>query len=557
MLLYFLNLMNKKVKVLKMILKLIFVVFVLNVISCTTGRESFDEFEYQKVILKEKIKYLNDNSDFSSVRAKSHYIDGLVLQQQHKYLESIIDFNLALRSDSSAVILFSLSKSYLRVGRVELAEESLLVAIDMDSEFLEAYDLLAEILLKQSRYSEAAIIMERTLKVEESTQRYLQLAEIYEFVDKEKSIGIYEKLIGRVEDVRLYEKILSFYRMEKDFTKVIEVSNKILEVSPKDRKNILRLMQYYLRSFDYENAFRVLEHGDKNLLTENLVYSYNIFIESMLGDGDLDVMNVRKMEAKIDHRFHFESFLHYNMGLLQYRFKNSGAVDKHFGQSLKVLEEKSDIPIRICLFYYDLKEYNKVLGLYEMIDSSLLDGDLHYLKALSYLSLDSNELAIVELRKSLSFEPENMSYLTNMGNTYDRLNERDSSEYYYKLALRVEPRNAMINNNLAYSYSQRDRNLEKALEMSRLSLEKEPENTAYLDTYAWINYKLGNYDVALEYLKKAISMGEASAEIYEHLGDVYLKLEDVENAQKSWLHSIRIDPERVSVRKKIELNKRN
>lgn len=535
----------------------IFVVFVIVIVSCTSSKESFDEFEYQKVILKEKIKYLNDNSDFSTVKAKSHYIDGLVLQQQHKYLESIIDFNLALRSDSSAVILFSLSKSYLRVGRVELAEESLLVAIDMDNEFLEAYDLLAEILLNQNKYSEAAMIMKRTLKVEESEQRYLQLAEIYEFIDKEQSIKIYEDLVNRVEDLRLYEKILSYYRMEKNFGKVIEISNKILEISPKDRKNILRLMQYYLRSFDYENAFRVLEHGDKNLLTENLVYSYNIFIEAMLGDGDLDVLNVRKMEEKIDHRFHFESFLHYNMGLLQYRFKNSDAVDKHFMQSLKVLEEKSDIPIRICLFYYDLKEYNKVLGLYELIDRKFLDGDLHYLKALSYMSLDLNEEAVDELRISLSYEPKNLNYLTNMGNTYDRLQKRDSSEFYYKLALEIEPTNAMINNNLAYSYSQRDRNLELALEMSRLSLEKEPENIAYLDTYAWINYKLGNYNIALEYLKKAIGLGEASAEIYEHLGDVYLKLEDVENAEKSWKHSIRIDPERVSVRKKIELNKRN
>ena len=49
--------------------------------------------------------------------------------------------------------------------------------------------------------------------------------------------------------------------------------------------------------------------------------------------------------------------------------------------------------------------------------------------------------------------------------------------------------------------------LEKAEKMSRLTIQLEPENPTYLDTYAWILFKSGKLNEAKKYIEKAIEFG--------------------------------------------------
>ena len=544
---FYINIYSDFLKIFQLLI--LFILF-----SCVSNKDAFDEIEFQKVIFKEKVKYISNNSDFSSDKVKLHYIDGLVLQQQGNYLESIIDFNLALRHDSSAVILYSLSKSYLQINRIKLAEETLLNAIDKDDEFLEAYDLLSEILFNQKKYSESALILNRTLKIDPNSQRQYNLAKIYEFIDLKKSIAIYEELAEKSNNIIFVNKLLNYYKSQNDFKKIIKISNKILITDPYNYKNTLRLLQYYLKDNDYENALRILEHSDKYLISSKLNYAYILFTEALIQESVIDKLILDKFFPKIDNRFHFEPYLHFSLGLLYDKINEPKNIDKHFLHSLKVSTKKSDIPIRICLFYFDNKKYEKVINLINQIDLDIIDADLIYLKGITYLNLDSNIKALSEFKKSILLDSNNLNYLINLASTYDRLKKTDSSEIYYSKALYINPDNALVNNNLAFSFSQRGVNLQKALKMSKKSLLKEPNNSAYLDTYAWINYKLNNLDIALDYLLKSISFGNTSAEVYEHLGDVYFKMKKFESAKKAWKKAIIIDPKRISVQLKIEQN---
>ncbi len=89
-------------------------------------------------------------------------------------------------------------------------------------------------------------------------------------------------------------------------------------------------------------------------------------------------------------------------------------------------------------------------------------------------------------------------------------------------ALFLSPDDALTLNNYAYFLAETDRDLEQAREMAQRAIELEPENPTYLDTFAWVLYKAGDYADALEYQRKAMSAAEgedreASAELYEHL----------------------------------------
>ena len=101
--------------------------------------------------------------------------------------------------------------------------------------------------------------------------------------------------------------------------------------------------------------------------------------------------------------------------------------------------------------------------------------------------------------------------------------------------LKNDPENIYILNNYAYFLSEDNVRLDEALKMSEITIEKEPKNVTYLDTYAWVLYKLGRYKEAKKYMEKVFSYDKhASGVNYEHYGDILYKYGDTDKAVQNW-----------------------
>ena len=86
--------------------------------------------------------------------------------------------------------------------------------------------------------------------------------------------------------------------------------------------------------------------------------------------------------------------------------------------------------------------------------------------------------------------------------------------------------------------------------MIKRALVSEPENGAYLDSLGWFYYKKGNSQEALNYLEKAASF-LTDPVIYDHLGDVFLKLGNAASAKINWEKSLKLDTQNVKVKAKL------
>lgn len=75
---------------------------------------------------------------------------------------------------------------------------------------------------------------------------------------------------------------------------------------------------------------------------------------------------------------------------------------------------------------------------------------------------------------------------------------------YYEKALETNSDATWIMNNYAYFSAELGINLDRALELARITTSKEPKNSKYQDTLAWILYKKGEYKEALKHILKAI-----------------------------------------------------
>ena len=66
-----------------------------------------------------------------------------------------------------------------------------------------------------------------------------------------------------------------------------------------------------------------------------------------------------------------------------------------------------------------------------------------------------------------------------------------------------------------------------------------PDNIAYRDSLGWVFYRLGRFGEAMAELEKAAAGDDPDAVILDHLGDAYLKANQVEKAKNAWERAVK------------------
>ena len=138
-----------------------------------------------------------------------------------------------------------------------------------------------------------------------------------------------------------------------------------------------------------------------------------------------------------------------------------------------------------------------------------------------------------------------------MGAVYNELKNNALLEKELKKAIALKPDYAEALNFLGYVYVENNKNLFEAENLIKRALKIEPENGAYLDSLGWLYYKRGKIKEAQETLERAASF-ISDPVVFDHLGDVFLKLKDISNARINWQESLKLNPKQENVGKKIE-----
>ncbi|SFN95804.1 Tetratricopeptide repeat-containing protein [Chitinophaga sp. YR627] len=123
-----------------------------------------------------------------------------------------------------------------------------------------------------------------------------------------------------------------------------------------------------------------------------------------------------------------------------------------------------------------------------------------------------------------------------LGDAYHATGQHQLSDSCYDKSLAIRPNDALVLNNFSYYLSLRGEQLNKAESMSKRSLELEPESANFMDTYAWILFRLARYEQAKEWMEKALQHEDARENpgMLEHYGDILFNLHEVDKALEYW-----------------------
>ena len=131
---------------------------------------------------------------------------------------------------------------------------------------------------------------------------------------------------------------------------------------------------------------------------------------------------------------------------------------------------------------------------------------------------------IETFERGLSNNPDNIFLSMQLASAYEQVGDYAKAKTIYEDVLTKDENLEPAINNLASLLTDQfesEENLKKALQLtSRFKKATEPY---YLDTYAWVNVKLGNLVVAQPILERVISLNSSVAVFNYHLGVLYQK----------------------------------
>lgn len=170
-----------------------------------------------------------------------------------------------------------------------------------------------------------------------------------------------------------------------------------------------------------------------------------------------------------------------------------------------------------------------------------------------YQRAERYDSAVELAERLLEQDPESLQTLFLLGASHERRGARQESIAAFERLLALAPDHAPTLNYLGYMWAERGENLEQALGLILRAVALEPDNGAYVDSLGWVYFQLGHYQQARQHLEWAARLLPGDPTIFEHLGDLYLQLDDAPRARDSYRQAVALAGANAElVRRKLE-----
>ena len=498
---------------------------------------------------------------------------------------------------------------YYMIGRImykneefSKAEVNALKAIELEPDNKYYYLLATDIYTAKGEIGRAADYYEVMIaKIPSSEVYYLELAGLYLYQNRlDEALQTYnraEQSFGIIENISMQKQ--QIYLRQNKIEEAIAVGQDLVDTYPGEERYIISLSEVMHANNKEQEAIDLLEsylddYGSntriKILLSEyyrkqdNFKKSSRLITEAF-EDPFLDVQSKIKVLinyiANFPDEYYVDNALKLGKVLLELHPDEGDSYLVNadlLTELVTTTEQKNEEDMRADAadYYYTALQYNSSQF---SVWQNLLNLDLQLGKwnnltmhaeealelfpnnALVYLfagigySQKKDYLTAIdylETGRKLANDPQLLSnFYSSLGDAYNASKDFSNSDKNYEQALALNPDNDIVLNNYSYYLSLRKENLDKARQMSLSTVRRNPDNSTYLDTYAWILYQLKEFNEAKTILEKAISINSSNAVYFDHYGDVLYQLGEIDDAVKNWERAHELDKDLKDVEKKI------
>ncbi|RYU78837.1 tetratricopeptide repeat protein [Hymenobacter persicinus] len=545
-------------------------------------------------IARQQVRVLSEKDREMS---ESFFVEGVkfvLLEDYNKALERLL--KAYALNPTNAAINYKIAETNLLSGNLKDATNFAQVAVKLDPKNAYYYLLLAQIYASQKQYDQAAKVYTSLIRdVPESGYYLFNLADLYMAQGKlSEALATFEqaeKQFGPLDEVSFKKQ--QIYLKQNNLDKALQEGETLIRTNPDEVRYVIAQAELYASNNRLPDAIRVAEQALKQdpdnpqarmILAD--IYrqqakpaesekQIKLAFESPALDIDEKVrilldyikqlpnpaLGQTALElAAITTRVHSHEAKAFSIaGDIQTLTDHKQEARDSYLKAIRLDNSKFQIWQQVVLIDAELNQVDSLLrhtdralelfpnqaplwyynGVALMLNKQTAKG----IKALEYgrkLSLDNPEL-LVQID-------------TQLGDAYHEVKEHAKSDASYDAALAFDANNAQALNNYSYFLSLRGEKLDKAKEMSGKLVKQFPDNDTYLDTYAWVLYKLKDYAGARTSLEKALKTTN-DATVIEHYGDVLFQLGEKDRALAEWQRAKKIGGASNQIDRKIKDSK--
>ncbi len=543
--------------------------------------------EFSNHISKKEIQFLNNYFEAEKYKVLEEYEKSLVLYEKciSIYPEESSPYN-------------EIAKIYFYLQDWSNAEYYINEAILLDSNNKWYYYLLLDIYFVQGNLQSQVIVYTQLINLDKNQfTYYIQkldlLRQLKQYKQAIKFIKESTKIFGK--SIVLIESEIDIHLAQSNFKLAEKTAQKLVEFFPKSSSSYSALARVYLHFSEYEKAISIykqlLSNDSDN--AEALIALYQIYsnkndlseqqnyLAKIASNKEIDLDTKKDIFYKLLLENDFTKFTSFQM-IVESALKlapedpllnlilgdistKQQSLDKaiiHYKYALNSTLVKAEyVYNKLLEIFFKQSDYASVISTAsEAIEKHPFNPRLFYLKALAYINTNQHPMALETLLKGVDIVIDDpilkSEFYSLLGDVYHTLDNHLMSDESYSLSLEYNSNNTFVLNNYSYYLALREENLNLALEMARHcnALTVDQPNSSFLDTYAWVLYKLKKYKLAKDQILKALEINTNSGTLYDHYGDILYELGDVASAIIQWKRALALDINNKDLKNKIYTN---
>lgn len=380
--------------------------------------------------------------------------------------------------------------------------------------------MLLDLYASNSDYDNVIKTIEK-IEVKEGKSEQLSIEKFRIYLQKHDEKSAFREMKALADeypnDVRYQVLIGDLYLDQDKAEEAIKIYNKVAEKEPDNINLALSLMSYYQKVgpdslYDKQTAKLVthpsLDDDNRLQLVSSLIYQ-----NMQQGNDSTRIIRIFEKTLSLpqkDTRM-YELYARYMVN----RNMPSSQIKPVLYNMLEIDPENDLARNQLLSYAVDENDTTSIIRVCRpAVEYSSENPIYYYYLGFAYYQTDSINLAIDTFRKGIDKNRASKEEDTNMtanmytllGDLYHKANLDSKCFEAYDSCLIYRPDDALVLNNFAYYLSLSKKDLKRAEQMSRRSLELDKDNSTYLDTLAWILYMQKRYDEAKEVMDKTVEL---------------------------------------------------
>ncbi|WP_461834729.1 tetratricopeptide repeat protein [Desulfothermus sp.] len=402
-----------------------------------------------------------------------------------------------------------------------------------------AKEKIANILFQENKFNTAIKYLLKIPQDKRTYRTHFILGKCYlKINNRKKAIYHFKKATGlNPEFLRGWAELAYLYELENDLVSAEKIYSKLISKGFTNRELIFRLIDINVKLGNVDRAYSIAQ--DYLSDPKDIIDVIAIFLqESLYDQAEGLIKTIENFKDEYPQISYFNAIIK----LKKYKDKD-GAIKSidEIPENSNIYLNALDLKIKILL---NKKQYNAA----EKILEQQLKKHKNNIKLRIFLS----DIYVINkkfnkakkiIEEGLNQNPDDIKLLFQLGTIYYKLNDIKKALSIMEKILKKDPNNASALNFIGYTLVDMGKDLKKGCELIKKALAIEPNNGYFLDSLAWYYYKIKDYKRAWEYIKKAVKNTKLDPTIWEHYGDIAIKIKNLKEAKKGYKNSLLNDPE--------------